>query len=117
MLKIEISIYSFNELSEPARDRAISEHREFLLSIMQPSDFISGDPEYDTPEMLNKQYETEYDYYLMHDEPIIDNIEANDYLFYTDGTLCHATTYFGNHPRAGETELQIHGEQITVKGF
>ena len=51
---ITINLYSLEELSESAKSRAIDEHRQFLLSTMSPSDFISGDEKYDTPEELHK---------------------------------------------------------------
>ena len=49
-----IGIYKFDELNPDAREKAIFDHRCFLLSIMQPNDFISGCPEYDTEEELQK---------------------------------------------------------------
>ena len=90
---IMIKLYTLDELSENARQKAIEEHRQFELSIMSPDDFISGCPEYDTEEELQKTYEAEYDYLLMNDEPIIENIEANNYYFYEDGTLAAVTEY------------------------
>ena len=88
MKTISINIYSFSELSEKAQHKAVEDHREFLLSVMRPEDFISGCPEYDTPQKLHKAYESEYDYCLMNDEPIVESIEANDYMFYANGEIC-----------------------------
>jgi hypothetical protein len=82
-----IYVYKFEELEEHAKNKAIYEHRNFLLSIMTPNDFISGDPQYDTEEELQKAYESEYNYYLFEDEPIIESIECNDYNFTSDGEL------------------------------
>lgn len=82
-----IGVYKFNELSVDARNKAIDDHRCFLLSIMRPDDFISGDPEYDTPEELQKTYEAEYAYYETNDDPIIECIEANDYDYYENGEI------------------------------
>lgn len=87
MKTISINIYSLDELNEKARNRAIEEHRKFLLSIMCPEDFISGCPEYDTPEELEKAYNSEYEYYLKNDEPIIESIEANEYMFFSNGEI------------------------------
>lgn len=89
MKTISINIYSLDELNEKARNRAIEEHRAFLLSIMCPEDFISGCPEYDTPEELKKAYNSEYEYYLMNDEPIIESIEINEYMFFSNGEIYH----------------------------
>lgn len=106
---ISIKLYSFSELSEKAKEKAIADHREFELSVMQPDDFISGEAEYDTPAELQKTYEAEYDYYLMNDEPIIENIETNEYLFFENGELAHTVHYCGGHLLAGETHFIFNG--------
>ena len=82
-----IGVYKFDELEKYAKDNAIESHRQFLLSIMCPNDFISGCEEYDTPDELRKAYDSEYDYYLCNDEPIIESIEANDYSYYSNGEI------------------------------
>lgn len=110
MKTITINLYQFSELSETAKQKAIQRHRDFLLSVMQQTDFISGDEEYDTPEQLQKCYESEYEYTDSNDEPIIESIEANDYLFFADGELTSCVTYCGKHPKAGITELTIGGD-------
>ena len=111
---ISINLYSFEELSVRAQERAIREHRDFLLTVMQPDDFISGDPEYDTPEQLSEQYDTEYDYVLFNDTPVVESIEANDYLFYSDGAMANCTTYWGNHPLSGMTVLRVFGKEYRI---
>jgi hypothetical protein len=93
MKKVTINLYSFDELNEAAKQKAIDDHRNFELSIMQESDFISGDSEHDTPEKLSEAYNTEYSYLEENDEPIIESIEANDYLFFSDGSLADCVTY------------------------
>ena len=108
-----VTLYSFDELTDKAKSRAIYEHRTFLLDIMQPSDFISGCAEYDTPEELQKAYDSEYDYYLMNDEPIIESITINEYLFFADGTLANTCHYCAGD-KSGETWIQFHGEQIRI---
>lgn len=113
-INVEISLYKLNELSEAAKERAIEEHRSFLLEIMCPDDFISGDEEYDTEEQLQETYDREYDYVLMNDEPVIESIEANDYYFFSDGELADCTTYCGSHPKAGTTELKFMGNIYQV---
>ncbi len=94
---ITITLYDFNELSQPAKNKAIEEHRNFLLTIMSPNDFISDDPQHDTTEELQKTYDSEYDYYLNNDEPIIENIEINDYMFYVSGELANVKHYISGH--------------------
>lgn len=110
---ITVNLYSFDELSEDAKQYAIDDHRRFLLDIMRPEDFISGDPEYDTPEMLRDAYNSEYDYYEKNDDPIIESIEANEYLFYKSGELAH-TTYFYAGPREGEEVLHYQGKEYRI---
>ena len=112
---ITIKLYSFSELSEKAKRKAIEDHREFELSNMRPEDFITGTTEYDTPEELQRAYEVQYDYYAMDDEPIIELIEANDYLFFENGELAHTVRYCGNHPLAGETHFIFNGTDYLIK--
>lgn len=105
MIETVIHLFAFKELPEKAQQKAISEHRDFLLSIMEPSDFISGEPEWDTPEKLQEQYESDYEYYLVNDEPIVEAIEANNYYFFFDGELA----YTREQP-SGKLYIEIHGE-------
>lgn len=103
MKKVTINLYSFDELNEDAKQKAIDDHRNFELSIMDENDFISGDPEFDTPEKLSEAYNAEYSYLEENDEPIIESIKANDYLFFSDGSLADCVTYTAD----GRTELKI----------
>ena len=112
---ITIKLYSFSELNEKAKRKAIEAHREFMLSVMAPDDFITGIAEYDTPEELQKTYEAQYDYYLINDEPIIENIEANDYLFFANGELAPTVRYCGAHPLSGETHFVFNGADYIIK--
>jgi len=114
---ITIKLYSFSELGEKAKRKAIEDHRAFMLSLMSPEDFISGIAEYDTPEELQKTYEAEYEYYATNDEPIIENIEANDYLFFANGKLAHTVRYCGNHPLAGETHFIFNGVEYLIRNI
>jgi hypothetical protein len=110
---VNFNLYELHELDEQAREKAIEEHRRFMLEIMRPDDFISGDPEYDTPEELQKTYEAEYDYILMNDDPVIESIEINEYLFFEDGELANVCSYYGGL-RAGETWLKVHGKEYKI---
>lgn len=98
---ITIKLYSFSELNEKAKRRAIEAHREFELNIIELNGFENGI--------------AEYDYYAMNDEPIIESIEANDYLFFENGELAHTITYCGNHPLAGETHFIFNGVDYLIK--
>lgn len=111
MLTITVNLYTFEELIEKAKQKAIEEHRIFLLESMQPDDFISGEPEYDTPEELQKAYNAEYDYYLFNDDPIIESIECNEYYFYADGTLASVI----NNICKKEMTVITHGQETVIK--
>ena len=90
----EINIFNFNELCLSSRERAINEHRQFLLYEMRLEDFISGDDKFDTEEELQKAYDSEYGYYEEDDEPIIESIEINEYYFYEDGKMANITSRY-----------------------
>lgn len=113
-INVSITLYQLNELDEKARGKAIEEHRHFQLERMQPEDFISGDPEYDTPEKLKETYAAEYNYYLFEDEPIIENIEANEYLYFADGSMASVTQYCGKHPLSGKTFFTFQGVEYDI---
>ena len=93
-IKEEICIYQFKELCLSAREKAIEEHRQFLLEVMDKEDFISGEEEHDTEEELQKVYESEFEYYEENDEPIIESIEINEYYFYEDGKIANVTSVY-----------------------
>lgn len=96
MKKVTINLYQFDELFEGAQGLVIERHREFMLRTTFPSDFeYEGDFTATIEDLENN------------DEPIIENIRINDYLFYQTGVLANSVTYCGNHPRAGITELRI----------
>jgi hypothetical protein len=61
-----------------------------------------------------EMYHNEYNYILMNDEPVIENIEINEYYFYFDGSMCDVCHYSGG-PKKGTTEIKIHGETFTIK--
>ena len=90
----EVVIYQFKELCLSAREKAIEEHRQFLLEVMDKEDFISGEEEHDTEEELQKVYESEFEYYEENDEPIIESIEMNDYYFYENGKIANVTSAY-----------------------
>lgn len=89
MINANIKLYSFEELGMDAKQRAIEDHRNFLLSVMNYADFISGDPKYDTPEELQKAYDSEYNYILKEDTGVIESIAINDYMFFNNGVMAH----------------------------
>lgn len=114
-INLPITLYTLDELTEQARTFAIEEHREFLLSIMTPSDFISGDPEFDTPEELQKAYESEYNYTLENDDTVVESIETNEYQFYSDGAIAHILYKFPDGTASSrETWLKQNGQEFRI---
>jgi len=63
----------------------------------------------DYQDMLQKELE-----YIQGEEYAKEIIEANNYLFYADGTIAPCVTYTGDHEKAGTTELNFHGEIFTL---
>jgi hypothetical protein len=94
MKKVTINLYEYSELSNKAKEKAISEHEAFLLSI--------GNEYEDEDGNLIKEYPNEIDI-----TEVIDSIEGNEYLFYSDGNLANVTHYCGKHPKAGNIELKL----------
>ena len=88
-VKIEIDLFELKELGNEAMERAIEEHRNFLLNTVDD----------------DADYEGRYSDILEDDEYVIDNIELNEYLFYSHGDLAHTINYCGNHPKTGTREL------------
>lgn len=112
MIDITIHVYTFAELDEKAKRNAIEEHRSFLLDVLIP-DYIDGVTDWNDPEKMDI-YNQEYEHIQDHDDPVIESIESNEYLFYRNGDFCNAVTYTERHPRAGQTDITIHGETFTI---
>lgn len=96
MKQVTINLYSFSELSKEAQQKAIYEHKEFLLQLGEESENEDG-------EMIT-EYPDDYE-----DDCVIENIEANEYIYFEDGQLASCTTYTGEHEKSGITELKFHG--------
>ena len=113
MLELKIKLYSFHELKPFAQEKAIFEHRRFLLDTLQP-DFIDGVTDWNDPEKM-EMYHSEYEYLEENADPIVESIEANEYLFFANGELCWSCRYVAG-PKKGTTEIKIHGEIYTITG-
>ena len=112
MEKATINLYEFHELNEDAKTKAIYDHRNFMLEVLEP-DYIDGVTNWDDPEKM-EMYEDEYNYILSNDEPVIESIEINEYLFFYNGKMAHCSTFI----RGGKqlfTELHLHGETYKIK--
>jgi len=101
MKTANIKLYSFSELSESAKLKAIEDHREFLESLPVEIEDESGE--------LKEYYGMEYT-----DSEIIENIEANEYIYFNNGEMTSCVTYTGSHPKAGITEFKFKGEIYTL---
>jgi hypothetical protein len=101
MKTISINIYSFNELTEAAKENAINQHADFM-------DLVGFDYEDENGNM-------QMDYSRPNDAEVIENIEANEYLFFLDGELASITQYAGNHPMAGTSEFKLHSQIYRFK--
>ena len=91
MIDVNIKLYEYKELKKDAQLLAYNDHREFLLSTYQANNYDSS---------FNMTY-NKYKAQLRKCD-VIESIEINEYLFFTDGTLTNTISYCGKHPRAGE---------------
>jgi hypothetical protein len=100
MKNATINLYQFNELSNEAKEKAISQHEDFLLSIGQECENEQG------------EMETLYSDTIERSE-VIESIEMNEYYFFIDGELAHCTTYTGGE-KTGTTEFIFKGTTQTI---
>lgn len=112
MIELKIKLYTLAELEPPAREKAIKEHRAFLLDTLRP-DYIDGVTDWNDPEKM-AMYREEYAYIEDNDDPVVESIEINDYLYFHNGTIVNAVTYTTG-AAAGQTWVTIGGEQYRAE--
>ena len=95
MKAVTINLYSFSELSKEAQKKAIYEHADFMAS--QPVECENEDGTFSD------------EYLDPNEDEVIENIEANEYVYFEDGESASCVTYVGKHPKDGITELKFHG--------
>ena len=100
MKTAKINLYSFEELTNEAKETAIYEALNILDS--EPIEY-----ENESGEIVNEYIEHKVE----HAEDFILN---KDYLFFKNGILAHTITYFGKHPKAGKRELSLNGEIVKI---
>ena len=100
MKTAKINLYSFEELTNEAKETAIYEALNILDS--EPTEYE------------NENGEIVYEYFEHNESQAEQFIDVNDYLFFKDGTLAHTVTYFGKHPKAGQSELILNGETVKI---
>jgi uncharacterized membrane protein len=86
MKKVTIELYSINELNKEAKQKAINEHKSFLIDSYDDGMF---DESFD---MTRSKYAKQ----LLKDE-IIGHIEINNYLFLKNGEMAHTLQYMKNN--------------------
>jgi len=104
MKRVTINLFEINELSKEKKDFAIDEHKEFLVSIYQDDDFD------ESFNMTRSKYSKS-----LRKMDIVESIEANDYLFFEDGSLAKTVQYVEKHPRAGEHMFEFMGSEYPIK--
>ena len=87
MKTVTINLYSFDELSNKAKQVAIEEHNDFLRS------------------------EEEESYTR---EEVEESILINEYYFYSNGQFATTVSYTGKHEKSGETYFLFQDEQIKI---
>jgi len=102
MKKVIKNIYKFNELTEEAKTVAIVQHVEFLVEISEMYYNDEGKPhehfvDHFVVKAAQKAESLQTPWFFGqiilddHKQDVIDDIEANDYDFYSDGTIYHAS--------------------------
>ncbi len=102
-INIPIKLYQLAELESEAKEIAVAEHREFLVSV------YSDDMYDESFEMTQWKYEK-----ALTEDEVIESIDINDYLFYADGDMAHTVQFTGKHPRSGERILKHKGEEYSI---
>ena len=100
MKTVKINLYSFEELTNEAKETAIYEALNILNS--QPIEY-----ENESGEIVNEYVEHTKEYAK-------EFILINVYLFFKNGKLANTITYFGKHPKAGQIELSLNGEIVKI---
>ena len=93
---VSINLYSVDELGDKAKEVAIEEHRNFLLSEC----ILNGNSPTGESDYLSEVEDIEDN-----DDYVLENIHANDYLYFYDGKLAKTVSDCGKHPTAGITEF------------
>lgn len=113
MTELTIKLYSFHELSKNSQQKAIADHRLFLINTLQP-DYFDGVTDWNDPRKMEMYY-SEMDYLNENEDPIVESITINDYLFFANGEICRSCLYTAG-PCAGTLEIWIHGEPYYIEG-
>lgn len=110
--KIQFTAYELKDLPEPSKEKAINDHIQFEIDIMDEDSsyfYLAEEMEkMKTPWFLA---ETIYEREL---HSIIETIEINEYYFDVMGEMIPITKYVDKHPKAGSFSWRFHGEELPV---
>lgn len=101
--------YEFNELSEEAQEKAITEHINFWMNVREYDGECPGNYEKAIDKAENMQtpwFLGSYIWEYCKDE-IIEEIEINNYLFDEDGELLPITNYVDNSNNVFKMTYQL----------
>jgi len=107
--------YEFKDLSEDAQSKAIGEQIDFLIEIYDPDDEscvihdqVKEMEKFHTPWFLAEAiYENHKDY-------IVELLEINEYLFYSNGSLMYVTDYIDENDECYKHTLSFYGDEFEV---
>ena len=85
MKKVEIELFSLEDLGKEVQKEVIQSQKEFLIDVYQDDD-----------------------------AEIKENIEINGYLYFFDGSMASTISYCGKHKRSGENVLTLYGKEYLI---
>lgn len=94
MKTITINLYSFSELSDEAKEKAIHNHINFIIETMDEQSYFYQ--YHKEMERMLTPWFLEQVIYEKAKKEVIEDIEINDYLFFVDGELPPAILTFEN---------------------
>ena len=102
-VNVEITLYNFEELDFFSKERALADHRQFMIETLSESDFdFPGDYDSSIAEIeINNEY-------------VIENIQANEYWYFMDGDIAPTVKYTGKHAKKGITEFMFYGNTYQI---
>lgn len=111
MVEIKIHLYRFSELCDIAKQKAIMDHRVFMINTLEP-DYIDGVTDWNDPEKM-EMYWADCADIIDNDETVVESIEVNEYWFFYNGVLANTQTHlFDDEPP--KTTAIVYGELVEV---
>ena len=100
---VSINLYRLDGLEKEAKNKAIEEHRDFMVETY-------------SDDMFDKVFNMTQSKYAkgLTKAEVEENIEINDYMYFFDGEMASTIQYCGKHPRSGEHEFTLHGESYLL---